>query len=424
MTTILALTDTPNDVRHFCDADTTLLFTIRPLPPGDHTYARFEQLYDVLRASCDLSSVDVVIAEHVESLPLLYFMRRDGYSCPALMIPHANPYPLHILFRFLLIAEYAHPGDLVICGSRNAARAYERLTGIRAENICTFGIGDAYRGKDRAECRSALALPRDRKILLYTGRFMNDKGLESLLSGYRLLRRADPRVLLVMAVTHIDPPYYNRLAPGLGEAILFHRLERERTVELYNAADLFVSGSTSVFETYGKSPLEALACGTPAVVPRWEGFPHCVDEGNGGLVDVEYLSRPVANPFEFARMCAEDFAAVCGRVLDRTEPWECRAPDWARYETTMKILPDVIAGMAAAGRTTTAPRGSHLLDVDRYPDSVRAVLDCYGLKETADLLHKADRLGLLDQSSPGEEALLRDLHHDLFGVTDAGPRTG
>lgn len=419
MVRILALSDSDEDIKNLCGEAETYLFRLGQLPPDEYTPGNFEDIYAELRSACDLSTVDIVIAEYVDSLPLLYLMRRDGYSCPALMIPHTNPYPLSILFAFLLVSQYSHPGDLVICGSSNAARAYEHVTGIRAENICTFGIKDLYQRMDKRECREALGLPVDRPLLLYTGRFMNDKGLGRLLTGYERLREKDPRCLLAMSVTHLDPPYYNTLAPRMREVVLFQRLEKERTALLYNAADLFVSGATSVFETYGKSPLEALACGVPVVVPRWDGFPYYLDDTTGGLVDVEYTSEPQENPYEFAHMSEDHFAEECLRVLGRAEPLDYEVPSWARYERTMEVLTRRVHTMASSGGAVTTGQGPRPIDTTRHPRTVRAVLEHYGLVQVDDLFVKAHALGLLNGSDTGDRTLLRDLHHTVFRAMDA-----
>ncbi|MFJ5725507.1 glycosyltransferase family 4 protein [Streptomyces sp. NPDC093149] len=425
MTTVLALTDSTEDIQHFCPAGSTFVFRIRLLPAHEHTYEHFEEIYRSLKESCDLSTIDVVVAEYAESLPLLYFMRRDGYSCPALMIPHNNPYPLHILCYFLLVAAHAHPGDLVLCGSRHAQRAYEHLTGIPARALCTFGISDVYRPLPRDASRQHLVLPLDRTILLYTGRFMNDKGLEPLLTVARTLHKEDPRILLVLSATHIDPHYYNRLAGRMENVVLFHRLDKKQTANLYNSADLFVSCATSVFETYGKSPLEALACGVPVVVPRWDGFPYYVDDTNGALAAVKFLTEPVdpvANPYEFARVDVDDCAAACRRVLARPSPLAYEVPEWARYEHTMRTLPGLIEGMAQQHRHGPAPvrqEGPRLIDLARHPKPVAALLEHYGLTDAGTLLQRADQLGLLNQTDPGEQRLLRNLHNELFTVMDS-----
>ncbi|MFE2753438.1 glycosyltransferase family 4 protein [Actinosynnema sp. NPDC059335] len=423
MTTVLALTDAPDDVERFCaNGEKVLLFRIAQLPTEQHDFAFFERQYRALTEQCDLSRVDLVVAEYVDSLPLLYFMRRDGYHCPALMIPHTNPYPLNILFYFLLVAAHPHPGDLVICGSTNAANAYRRLTGIPARNTCTFGIRNVYRRRDRAASRAALGLPADRRVLLYTGRFMNDKGLGALIEAYHLVRRERPEALLVMSVTHVDPPYYNRLAPRLTDAVLFQRLDRAATVDLYNAADLYWSGATSIFETYGKAPLEALACGVPVVVPRWDGFPYFIGSHNGALAEVEPVEAGVS-PYDFARVRADDLAAKCLEVLDRTDGPEIALPAWGTYDHTMGVLADLVGELAATGRTRTAPDPDRPLPVDRLPASVRAVLDHHGLRTTRDVVVDAQRQGLVDRRSPGDPVLLRRLHDDVFGPMAADPAT-
>ncbi|MGB3438680.1 MAG: glycosyltransferase family 4 protein [Actinophytocola sp.] len=421
MKRVLALTDAPDDVRIFCQDSELLLFRIEQMPANGHSFAFFEQVYRKLRGSCDLSSVDLVIAEYTEALPLLYLMRRDGFSCPALIIPHTNPYPLNILSQLLLVAETAHPGDLVICGSTNAATAYEQVVGIPARHICTFGIKNIYRPEDQAACRERLGLPQDRPILLYTGRFMTDKGIGPLLSAYHRLRGSTPEALLVMSMTHVDTVLYNEVAAQLEHVVQFQRLERRDTVTLYNAADLYVSGATSIFETYGKAPLEAMACGLPAVVPRWDGFPYFVGEHNGALADVEYCEAGQSSPFDFARVRADDLADQCHRVLERGPLQDYRVPAWATYDETMRVLRDVVDELTEHPRRVVDVTETTALHKERYSPAVRAFLDHYGLNTVADLVTRTTELGLVDRREPGDPAILRGLHDEIFHIMDADP---
>mmetsp|Transcript_62363 Transcript_62363/g.103729 ORF Transcript_62363/g.103729 Transcript_62363/m.103729 type:complete len:541 (-) Transcript_62363:276-1898(-) len=62
-------------------------------------------------------------------------------------------------------------------------------------------------------------------------------------------------------------------------------LKNDRLPPLYRAADVFVTCSTS--ETYGLTVLEALACGTPAVVPRCAVF----DELWSGRIPPEWIYK-------------------------------------------------------------------------------------------------------------------------------------
>ncbi|QXV57828.1 glycosyltransferase family 4 protein [Amycolatopsis sp. TNS106] len=421
MKRVLALTDAPDDVRIFCQDTELLLFRIEQLPAAGHSFEFFEQVYARLREACDLSTVDMVVAEYTEALPLLYLMRRDGHSCPALIIPHTNPYPLNILCHLMLVAETAHPGDLVLCGSTNAAAAYEQVAGIPARNICTFGIRDIYRPGDRAAARARFGLPPDRPILLYTGRFMTDKGIGALLEAYHLLRRSVPDALLTMSVTHVDAVLYNQLAAQLEHVVLFQRLSREETVSLYNAADLYVSGATSIFETYGKAPLEAMACGLPAVLPRWDGFPYFVGEHNGALAEVRYGNTGRTSPFDFAAVDPADLARQCRRVLDRGRLTDYRTPAWATYGETMRVLRDVVGELTARPRLAVPVDPSAALHRERYSPAVRAFLDHYRLDTLEDLTGRTTELGLIDRRDPGDRTVLRGLHDEIFGIMAADP---
>lgn len=68
----------------------------------------------------------------------------------------------------------------------------------------------------------------------------------------------------------------------------------EQLADLYNIADVFVTASTSHFETFGRAPAEALACGSPAVAPSYDGFTEVLAQPGGTLVDVEV--DPVTGP--------------------------------------------------------------------------------------------------------------------------------
>ena len=63
---------------------------------------------------------------------------------------------------------------------------------------------------------------------------------------------------------------------------------REQLADLYSAADVFATASTSHYETFGRAPAEALACGTVAIAPRYDGFVDVLAQPGGRLVDVEF----------------------------------------------------------------------------------------------------------------------------------------
>jgi hypothetical protein len=106
---------------------------------------------------------------------------------------------------------------------------------------------------------------------------------------------------------------------------------RELLADLYNAADLFVTASTSHFETFGRAPAEALACGLPVVAPRYDGFAEVLAQPGGTLVDVhvdeatgvphlagELLLRAVYDVLSSPRPPRDDVASAALRRFGRS----------------------------------------------------------------------------------------------------------
>jgi glycosyltransferase involved in cell wall biosynthesis len=82
-----------------------------------------------------------------------------------------------------------------------------------------------------------------------------------------------------------------RCAPG----ILYHVIERpdhQLKIAAYSAADLFISLSDNIQETFGLAPLEAMAAGLPAVVADWNGYRDTVRNGIDGFRVPSYFAPP------------------------------------------------------------------------------------------------------------------------------------
>lgn len=415
--TILCLSETEDNVLNFVKNAQFLFFQMEPLDPEAHSFGFFEEIYQNLKKSTDLSKVDLVIAENIEAIPLVYFMRKDGFFCPAIFIPHTNAYPLNILFYFLLVSSYAHPADVVLCGSKQAAVGYEKFVTITALPTCTFGIKSAYVKRDKLEARKELGLPADKKICLYTGRFMNDKGLVQLLDVYEGIKKRIDNVVLVLSITHIDPIYFNMLAARMQDAILFYRLENSQMVSLNQSADLFISVATSIFETYGKSPLEAISCGVPAVVPNWDGFRYYINEANGSLVDVIYTDYVDSAPYSFAKADTSDFIEKCCHWLSKDTLEIESLPNWAYYEHTMSVLSEMLQNiLATTERFIRKVPANQKIDFSHYPEIIEKICMHYEITTFSDLEIKTEALGLISRDNPGDLELLQELHDALFKV--------
>jgi glycosyltransferase involved in cell wall biosynthesis len=138
----------------------------------------------------------------------------------------------------------------------------------------------------RADARRALGLPLDRPIVATVRRLAHTKGLEELIDAVDLMRRAVPDVLVVLAgAGPLEADLRARVAArGLERWIHFAgRVSDELLPAFYRAADLFVV-PTVALEGFGLVVLEALACGTPALVTPVAGLPEVVADLDPGLI--------------------------------------------------------------------------------------------------------------------------------------------
>lgn len=138
---------------------------------------------------------------------------------------------------------------------------------------------------ERLAAKRELGVEPPVKTLLFVGRIAREKNLDLLLDSLVLLYRRLPATKLLLAG---DGPYRPRLergviARGLSSWVRFLGwVPHDRIQTAYLAADLFVS--TSLTETQGLAPLEAMAAGCPVVVARGPGVVELVVDGQSGLI--------------------------------------------------------------------------------------------------------------------------------------------
>jgi alpha-1,6-mannosyltransferase len=139
-----------------------------------------------------------------------------------------------------------------------------------------------------------LGLPAHARVLIYAGRFAQEKNLP----------------LLLQAFARLGSPYHLLLIGGEREArparnvtMLPYRRDSVELAGWIASADALVHAGTK--ETFGLVILEAMACGRPVVAARAGAFPEFVDDSVGVL----------AKPHDAASM-AEAIAALYERDLD------------------------------------------------------------------------------------------------------------
>jgi alpha-1,6-mannosyltransferase len=124
--------------------------------------------------------------------------------------------------------------------------------------------------------RARLGLASDTRLLVYAGRFAEEKNLPLLLQAFVRLGR--PYHLLLIGGRRTARPQAN-------VTMLPDRRDSLELASWIASADALVHAGTK--ETFGLVTLEAMACGRPVIAARAGAFPEIVDEKVGMLAEPE-----------------------------------------------------------------------------------------------------------------------------------------
>jgi alpha-1,6-mannosyltransferase len=165
--------------------------------------------------------------------------------------------------------------DLVFAPSRLMCEYLQRIGVAQVVHqplgVDTEVFNPARRGDLLRKC---LALPRQTRVLVYAGRFAEEKNLPVLLQAFALLGRPYHLVLIGGA---------RRARPAANVTMLPYRRDSRELAQWIASADALVHAGTK--ETFGLVILEAMACGRPVVAARAGAFPEFVDETVGVLAE-------------------------------------------------------------------------------------------------------------------------------------------
>ena len=247
-----------------------------------------------------------------------------------------------------LVSRAARRADVVITDSQASGRDIMRLLGIAADRlrVIPLAAGPECRPLDSAELgaeRARLGLPEG-PYLLYLGGFDRRKNVPLLLAAYAWVRSQLGDVPLVIAGRL--PAQDSAFAPdprvaaarlGLGaEAIRYtgHVAEADKPA-VYGGATAFVF--PSAYEGFGLPPLEAVSCGTPAIVAAGSSLEEAA--GPGGLVvppgDADALGAAMVRLMREPALRADLAAAGLAHAADYT--WARTAAETAAaYELALK----------------------------------------------------------------------------------------
>ncbi len=234
---------------------------------------------------------------------------------PVSLVHHTLSYKelLHDSILRLLLAE-AHAYDSVICTSLAALRTVKELVAQVSErfeaeykvvlsypgryDLIPLGVDTTtYRPQDRREARSRFRIDSDAFVLLWTGRLsiVDKADLLPLVQAFAKLSKCNPACNLQLVCAGSQRPgerfgavlrdYARHLGVAGQVRIMTEGAEFAPWKEkLYAAANVFVSPVDNIQESFGLTPVEAMACGVPQVVSDWSGYRETVVHGETGFL--------------------------------------------------------------------------------------------------------------------------------------------
>jgi len=206
------------------------------------------------------------------------------------------------------------PWDAVVCTSTAVRQTYEtvldywhdylaaRLGAVRfprpmlpiiplGVNTESFASTPAAQGA-RTRWRENNGIGESDIVVLWVGRF-NHAAKAHPIPAYLALeavaRRVQCRIVYVQAGWFPNPQTERafhdaarRCSPAVRHAFLDGRQPDVRA-QVWHAADIFLSLSDNIQETFGLTPIEAMAAGLPVVVTDWDGYRDTVRVGIDGM---------------------------------------------------------------------------------------------------------------------------------------------
>jgi starch synthase len=221
------------------------------------------------------------------------------------------------------------PWDALICASTSIRDLVERTIAAHAEAlgdilgarpvfrphlpVIPLGIdvpsfANPAQTEDRARFRVANDIAEDAFTVLYLGRLSyHSKAHPS--PGYvalqELASRLERPVVLIQAgwfyneqVTHSYEQAATTLAPNV-KVLTVDARDGEVKRQALAAADVFLSLTDNPQESFGLTPLEAMAAGLPCVISDWDGYRDTVVDGETGAL-IRTLTPPAGSGEDLA----------------------------------------------------------------------------------------------------------------------------
>jgi len=262
-------------------------------------YAKFHVTPGIIkRVKKEVKKFDIIHMHNYrtfQNMVVYYYARK--YKIPYVLQAHGSVLPIFqkqklkrifdLFFGYRILSD----ASKVIALTRTEAEQYKGM-GVDEDKIEIVPNGIDLSEYDnlpeRGEFRRKHSIRDDEKIILYLGRIHKIKGIDLLVKAFTDLikKLGDVRLVIVGP----DDGFLSTLKKQIDglkiddKILLTGPLYERDKLEVYVDADVYVL--PSVYEIFGVTVLEALACGTPVIVTDRCGIADIVDDKVG--YEVEY----------------------------------------------------------------------------------------------------------------------------------------
>jgi glycosyltransferase involved in cell wall biosynthesis len=197
------------------------------------------------------------------------------------------------LFNSIFIRTTIICSDMVVYVSEETKKSFNLDYGIVIKN----GIDTNHFFKNsikRIQMKKRLQL-ENHFILLFAGRWTNNKGIFQLLKAFSIVRKTTTENLMLVLIGSGEKERVLSEIQSLGisgNVLLIGPVNRQSISDYYCMSDIFILPSE--FEGLPMALLEAMSCGLPSIVSRVGGNPELISSGkNGFLIEPNNLEELV-----------------------------------------------------------------------------------------------------------------------------------
>lgn len=141
-------------------------------------------------------------------------LRLSGVNRPLIIYVDSNPSYFIRALAVMLFSQVSLPYDTVVTGSLPSCGIYKSF-GLNSTNIFHYGIdlnlfSNNFNDKDKQKLKNKFGLPRDKRVILFTGRGDQDKNIHGLIEAFKKLNIGLPNTCLVITTILDDERYMER----------------------------------------------------------------------------------------------------------------------------------------------------------------------------------------------------------------------